>query len=510
LTVVEIDDKASGRATKAWVKTVDLLMIGFYVLELVLRFVVMRLQLLEDPYSLMDVVLLFVDVALADSKMVLLRFLRVTRVARMSHLFKVVPELHLMMKGLSGAVMAILWGSVLIFILVLVWAVLAVTLIHPIARRIATSPDGSERCFACDDAYKNVFKAFLTIVQTVVCGDDWGSTALPIIEEEPWSGLYFYIVFASIVMAATNLILAVIVDAAQEARKDSSSVNATILRMQEMKELRMSLAEKIGLTGKNGLTAEDLRRGYHDIPEFGNSLKVLGIDDADIDQLFAVMDMDGSGMVTRDEFLKECLQLQCSDVRSLFLHTRIAMSTMNQRFENRISTLLSEIREVQQEVLSNVRSRARDTVEPGDSCIDRITTRITTFDNDIVRASKGSNTVDINFSTVSVIEKDIEELSAKFGEVNNTWTEACQQRHINEVCQQLLTKLSNISSACGVEVQALEALIEDHHTKYTCMRPNFHMPPTPFKPLKAMFDATELLAMNASSVRPLRGSAVPV
>jgi hypothetical protein len=374
----------------------------------------------------------------------------------MSHLFKVVPELHLMMKGLSGAVMAILWGSVLMFTLVLVWAVLAVTLIHPIAHRIATSPGGSERCFACDDAYKNVFKAFLTIVQTVVCGDSWGSAALPIIEEEPWSGLYFYIVFASVVLAGINLILAVIVDAALEARQVSSSEHLTILRMEEMQELRMSLAllgEKMGVTGENGLTVEDIRRGYHDIPEFGNSLKVLGIDDADIDQLFAVMDLDGSGMVTLDEFCKECLQLQCNDMRSLFLHTRIVVSTMNQRLENRISTLLAEIREVQQEVLSNVRSRAKDAVEPGHSCIDRITTRITMLDNDIVRASKDSNTVDINFST---------------GHVEAQWdTELIREMSQSSVPQEINTKAT--SPKCGLEIATPQAHRE----------PTFGQPVTP-------------------------------
>jgi hypothetical protein len=351
-----------------------------------------------------------------------------------------------------------------------------------------------------------------------VCGDSWGSAALPIIEEEPLTGLYFYIVFASIVLAATNLILAVIVDAAQEAREISASDQMTAARMREMKELRTSLAlllSKMGTdsptSGKCGLTVEDIRRGYDEIPEFGNALKVLGIQDSDIDQLFAVMDIDGSGSVSLEEFCNECLQLTNHDVRSLFLHTRIAMSAMNKRIEDKVGMLLTEVKELQKEVLSNI-GGLKDEAERVHSFVEGAAPEITTVDidtrRDAVRAGKDCNTGDIDFGVVAVMEKDIEDMLADVGEVNR-WTE--DQRDINEACQQLLEKLSDISSACGTKVQALQALIEEHHTKYNCKRSNFSMQqPIPLQPLKSMFEAVEVLAMSVSSVRPLRGTVVLV
>merc|ERR1712157_13017 len=55
-------------------------------------------------------------------------------------------------------------------------------------------------------------------MQTVVVGDGWGEVYVPIIEKKPWTILLFGSMYATVAVGVMNLILAVIVDFAAQAR----------------------------------------------------------------------------------------------------------------------------------------------------------------------------------------------------------------------------------------------------------------------------------------------------
>merc|ERR1719217_1083201 len=61
-----------------------------------------------------------------------LRVFRLCKLARVSKVFRVFPELRLMMAGLLGSFRAIFWGTVLLAFVLLVWAIVAVQFIHPL------------------------------------------------------------------------------------------------------------------------------------------------------------------------------------------------------------------------------------------------------------------------------------------------------------------------------------------------------------------------------------------
>ena len=85
----------------------------------------------------------------------------------------------------------------------MVWAILGVQLIHPVNAEIWANTD----CERCQKAFGSVWNASLTIFQTVVAGDSWGSLAIPLIESQWWTFLWFLVVLVTVQLAMLNLIL---------------------------------------------------------------------------------------------------------------------------------------------------------------------------------------------------------------------------------------------------------------------------------------------------------------
>merc|ERR1739838_1084085 len=75
----------------------------------------------------------------------------------------------------------------------------------------------------CDEAFLKVLKAVIYFFQTLVAGDSWGLCAVPIGKKEPWTLILFALVLVIVQLGFTNLILAVIVEKAAEARDDGAA-----------------------------------------------------------------------------------------------------------------------------------------------------------------------------------------------------------------------------------------------------------------------------------------------
>ena len=88
-------------------------------------------------------------------------------------------------------------------VMTMVWAILGVQLIHPIQAEIWADTD----CEWCKGAFGSVWNASLTIFMTVVAADNWGEVAIPIIDRQPWTFLWFLIVLVTVQLAMLNLIL---------------------------------------------------------------------------------------------------------------------------------------------------------------------------------------------------------------------------------------------------------------------------------------------------------------
>merc|ERR1719359_2715100 len=111
----------------------------------------------------------------------------------------------------------------MILVVLMMWSIVTVELVHPLNEEIAKEGlyDGCDRC---PRAFASVAQAMLTFIQTIIAGDSWGTLALPLIEKQPWTALIFMSVLLTVQLGLLNLILAVIVDRAAEARAQDTEL----------------------------------------------------------------------------------------------------------------------------------------------------------------------------------------------------------------------------------------------------------------------------------------------
>merc|ERR1712228_184399 len=90
-------------------------------------------------------------------------------------------------------------------------------------------------CRWCPSAFENIMNANLTFFQ-IMTGDGWSSLARPLIDHHPWTAGIFVAVIFTMVFGLLNLIIAVIVDGAAQAR------DADIMNLAQKKDQARSQA----------------------------------------------------------------------------------------------------------------------------------------------------------------------------------------------------------------------------------------------------------------------------
>ena len=203
-----------------WLQIANYALLVIYTAECAARAFVERSGYLWNRWNQIDlatVILGWLGAILTSTLPVnVLRMLRLVRLVRAARVVISVPEFFILVSGLTSSIKAILFGSVLLVCIIVVWSIVVVEILHPVNFDI-TYPS----CDRCSTSYSNVWSAMLTIFQQVVAGDSWGEISIPLVEKEWWTIALLFPIMMTISLGAMNLILAVIVR-----RLDSNSFYA--------------------------------------------------------------------------------------------------------------------------------------------------------------------------------------------------------------------------------------------------------------------------------------------
>ncbi|CAL1135785.1 unnamed protein product [Cladocopium goreaui] len=201
----------------------------------------------------------------------------------------------------------LVWSFVFCFVVMTVWAMLLVEIVNPLIQELLEKDPGIfNECEHCTRATSSVMKANLLLFKTVIAGDSWGRIAVPVIEAYPATAIIFVGSQLTLVFGVLNLIVAVVVDTFADSRERD------ILNLaEEMEQDRESdkqylerIFNRIDLDGCGQLSLEQLVEGARKDQEFQSRLRVMDIDEADLVQLFDMIDTDGSGFIEPNEFIK--------------------------------------------------------------------------------------------------------------------------------------------------------------------------------------------------------------
>jgi len=190
LVIYESDLIANGQIRPHWMVMTLRSFLCVYILEILCSIFVHRREFFTQVSRLFDISIVFFDLIqelLLNSLIPPVSWLRVFRMLRLVRVVKAVRalrELAFIMQGLSSAMRALLWSSILLFFVLSFWAIVAVEFIHPLVQRL--EQEGAfDDCQHCARAYRSVMGANLTWCQTIIAGDSWGQYSLPVIEAHP-------------------------------------------------------------------------------------------------------------------------------------------------------------------------------------------------------------------------------------------------------------------------------------------------------------------------------------
>ncbi|KPL54780.1 hypothetical protein ABB55_23245 [Prosthecomicrobium hirschii] len=174
----------------------DRAILAVFVVELMLRLVVRRLNFFRDPWSVFDLVVVAVAVVPSSGPFSILRALRILRVLR---LITAVPSLKRVVGALLGALPGM--GSI-VLLLVLIFYVGAV---------MTTKMFGADH----QEAFGTLGASLYTLFQIMTL-DGWSSEVVrPVMASHPLAWLFFVPFILVSAFIALNLFIGVVVNAMQ-------------------------------------------------------------------------------------------------------------------------------------------------------------------------------------------------------------------------------------------------------------------------------------------------------
>lgn len=305
----------------SWARFAELSFLVVYTIELLIRFAVGSWSLFCNSWFLLDFFLVCVGLLalviipaleregqdLIDSVLIVrgLRLLRLARVLRMVHRFKVVWRL---ISGLLTAWDTMVSTTGLIVIWLYIFGCVALEFIT-LDRDLLANPQTAE---IVTYSFGTLPRATLTLLQFVTM-DAIANVYYPLVLHKPALIIFFLPLLMFLSIGLMNLVTAVLVEHALE----HASQEAELARSTQKQQIKSTLPDLLevfqGLDtdGSGTLTRQELA----DVPVSAlppNVLENVSVDS--MEELFEMLDVDGGGTLTQDEFLEGLLSLLLLDV----------------------------------------------------------------------------------------------------------------------------------------------------------------------------------------------------
>eukprot|EP00929_Paragymnodinium_shiwhaense_P048072 TRINITY_DN24361_c0_g1_i2.p1 TRINITY_DN24361_c0_g1~~TRINITY_DN24361_c0_g1_i2.p1 ORF type:complete len:412 (-),score=73.39 TRINITY_DN24361_c0_g1_i2:175-1410(-) len=309
----------------------DHLFLLSYCLELGLRFYVLGRDCLESHWVKFDLLLVAVGVlsswvlepimelveaaspgAVGDSDnnkgvkaLMVLRVLRLFRLARTVRLLVQFKTLWMLVRGLLSSANTILYTFVLIVIMLYIAACLTAEMV---TKPYKDSPD-EVMAQLVQDHFPDILPAMLTYVQFVTV-DSVGAIYVPMIARDPALMLLFLPFMLIVSVALMNLVTAVIVESAieQAGQDKEAQIEWKKQKVAELLPELRALFHELDEDKSGLLTKQEMGNCDEDMKE--ELLQYLATDD--FEDIFDILDEDGSGEINIDEFC-ECISKLASE-----------------------------------------------------------------------------------------------------------------------------------------------------------------------------------------------------
>jgi voltage-gated sodium channel len=176
------------------IETLDMIIVGIFTVEIILRIYVHRLAFFKDPWSLFDFTVVAISLIPASEGFSILRALRVLRLFR---LLTIVPQMRVIVAALLGVIPGILSVSMVLLLFFYVFAIMSTTLFGE----------------SFPQWFGTLGESMYTLFQIMTL-ESWSmGIARPVMEVHPYAWIFFVIYILIVTFIMVNLFIGLIVDA---------------------------------------------------------------------------------------------------------------------------------------------------------------------------------------------------------------------------------------------------------------------------------------------------------
>jgi len=314
-----------------WFGLINLTIVVIFVAELVLKFVAYGCRgFIHGPerwWNLFDVIIIgtsvmetimeFVTIWMAamqmdSSHLRVMRFARIARAlrgVRAVRFLRFVSALRTLVFSILSTMWSLIWTLVL---LILLFYCFAVILTHLVTDHCRYNEGGVVNCSPdLMRFWKSVAESMLTLFVSISGGLSWSEALHPLREVSGIAFLCMVVYIVLTVLAILNVVTGVFCNNAIEsarADKDIAIMKQMQKHAKQLKSLR-GVFKEIDNDQSNLVSLQELKDALKS-KKLASFLESMDISTQDIWTLFMVMDSDGSGDVTLEEFVTGCMQLQ--------------------------------------------------------------------------------------------------------------------------------------------------------------------------------------------------------
>lgn len=308
LGVETVTSKDLGRVP-AYARFCEYGCLAIYLVELVchlflhgrhcMRFAWFRLDAFTIGAGVIDITLrtfpeMFFDNHTRPDDLILLRMLRLSRMVRAVRLLVNIKPLYMLVHGMQSSFTTLMWTFVIVAALVYIFGIVGYELIK---EDLSDDPVFKE-------VYRKHFSNFglltLTLMRAVTL-DSVADIYTPVIVAAPWLSTYFILFILTASISLMNLVTAVLVETArQTASQDAKARKAS---MKNRAKVMIPQLEALFCAMDTNRSGEVELREVLAAPQWVlDQLEALS-NRTDIEEIFKVLDYDGSGTVSIAEFL---------------------------------------------------------------------------------------------------------------------------------------------------------------------------------------------------------------
>jgi hypothetical protein len=255
----------------------------------------------------------------------LVRLVRFFNVLRMVAVFR---DLRVMVTSMIDAVVPLLWFMVTLLLVLACFGIVFTDAISDYREHMYNLHKKEPSSYPEKDVdsltisyYGGLGVTMSTLFKAVTGGLDWENCLSPLRDHTSWIYVVFFYAFISFTMfAMVNVGNALFIDMVlQRSKLDREFViEQTNQEKQTFMVLMDALFADIDRDKSGRICLEELRWHLANQPQVDHLLRALDINVQEVTHLFALMDIDESGFIDRDEFREGCEKLR-RDARQLDL-----------------------------------------------------------------------------------------------------------------------------------------------------------------------------------------------